>query len=181
MAGSENRILKKLLDRLFASLINGPSLNCRPHLAELYEENHRSLEQAQAEVDATVNVRPTRFPSTFAAQFGEDLCARHQTGSDVHWGNDGFCIDLALHHPRRAEDVTVGVLCDLNRFEQAADPIEWEVFRTLVLQSQGWEIARVWTPHFFRDRNGVTSGIIKQSQAIVAQEDDPDSIRTVPQ
>ena len=31
MAMSDSRILKKLLDRLFASLINGPSLNCRPH------------------------------------------------------------------------------------------------------------------------------------------------------
>ncbi|MGC4076112.1 MAG: DUF4011 domain-containing protein [Rubrivivax sp.] len=31
MPATENRILKKLLDRLFASLINGPSLNCRPH------------------------------------------------------------------------------------------------------------------------------------------------------
>lgn len=148
-------------------------------LAELYEENHRILEQAQTEPDPTVNVRQTRFPSTFAAQLGQDLCALHQTGSDVHWGNDGFCIDLALHHPHRADDVTVGVLCDLNRFEQAADPIEWEVFRTAVLQSQGWEIARVWTPHFFRDRSGVTTGIIKQSQAMLAQEDDPDSIRTV--
>ena len=31
MPAADNRILKKLLDRLFASLINGPSLNCRPH------------------------------------------------------------------------------------------------------------------------------------------------------
>jgi hypothetical protein len=28
---AENKILKKMLDRLFAALINGPSLNCRPH------------------------------------------------------------------------------------------------------------------------------------------------------
>ena len=31
MPTAENRILKKLLDRLFASLLNGPSLNCRPY------------------------------------------------------------------------------------------------------------------------------------------------------
>jgi len=27
----ENRILSKMLERLFAALVNGPSLNCRPH------------------------------------------------------------------------------------------------------------------------------------------------------
>ncbi len=31
MPETEQRILKKMLDRLFASLVNGPSLNCRPH------------------------------------------------------------------------------------------------------------------------------------------------------
>lgn len=30
-AGAGNRILSKMLDRLFAALVNGPSLNCRPH------------------------------------------------------------------------------------------------------------------------------------------------------
>ena len=30
MTQPNNRILKKMLDRLFASLVNGPSLNCRP-------------------------------------------------------------------------------------------------------------------------------------------------------
>ena len=29
-AGS-NRILSKMLERLFAALVNGPSLNCKPH------------------------------------------------------------------------------------------------------------------------------------------------------
>jgi len=27
----KNRVLTKMLDRLFATLVNGPSLNCRPH------------------------------------------------------------------------------------------------------------------------------------------------------
>src|SRR5688572_13508568 len=29
--GANNKILVKMLDRLFASLVNGPGLNCRPH------------------------------------------------------------------------------------------------------------------------------------------------------
>src|SRR4051794_6817697 len=30
-AAEKNRVLTKMLDRLFATLVNGPSLNCRPH------------------------------------------------------------------------------------------------------------------------------------------------------
>src|SRR4051812_37719545 len=30
-APGKNRILDKMLERLFAALVNGPSLNCRPH------------------------------------------------------------------------------------------------------------------------------------------------------
>src|SRR5437868_604421 len=28
---AKNRIFEKMLERLFATLVNGPSLNCRPH------------------------------------------------------------------------------------------------------------------------------------------------------
>ena len=31
MASSHKRILAKMLERLFAAMVNGPSLNCRPH------------------------------------------------------------------------------------------------------------------------------------------------------
>ena len=34
------------------------------------------------------------------------------------------------------------------------DPVEWDVFRTAVHESQGWTLHRVWTPHFFRDPAG---------------------------
>ncbi|HEX4124411.1 MAG TPA: AAA domain-containing protein [Tepidisphaeraceae bacterium] len=148
-------------------------------LAEIYELNHRLLEQEQSAEEPVVNVRKSKFPSNFASQFAQRLHAEHRMGSDVHWGNDGFCIDLALHHPQRPEDVTVGVLCDLNRFAQAADPVEWEIFRTAVLEAQGWTFSRVWTPHFFRDRVGVTGGVLKDAQTVAAASDDPQAIRTI--
>lgn len=31
MPSNPNRILSKMLERLFSALINGPSLNCKPH------------------------------------------------------------------------------------------------------------------------------------------------------
>jgi hypothetical protein len=84
-------------------------------LAEQYEQNHRILTELKPDREAVVNVRPSQSPSTFAEAFADKLAKRNRVGSDVHWGNDGFCVDLALHHPRRAEDVTIGVLCDMSR------------------------------------------------------------------
>jgi hypothetical protein len=47
-------------------------------------------------------------------------------------------------------DVTVGVLTDFSRFHKTPDPIEWDIFRTRVLRSQGWELQRLWSPVLFR-------------------------------
>ena len=147
------------------------------HLAVVYEEGHQKYEQANARQEVLVHVRDTRFPSSFAQMLAQQLKEGRQIGSDVHWGNDGFCVDLALHHPRHAEDVTIGVQCDLNRFEQAADPIEWEVFRNWVLHSQGWKINRVWSPQFFRDGKGVSQKIVAEVEDFLAHEPEKDAIR----
>jgi hypothetical protein len=145
-------------------------------LTEQYELNHRLLTQATPDRAATVNVRPSRWPSLFSQSLGNQLARNHNTGSDVHWGNDGFCVDLALHHPRRLDDVTLGVICDLTRFAQAEDAVEWEAFRTAIHESQGWTLHRLWTPHFFRDPQGCTASILKHAAELVSTEQDKDAI-----
>jgi hypothetical protein len=147
-------------------------------LAELYEQNNRILSQAQQQSTAILEVNPTRYPSRFSQRFGRELVDNHDTGATVHWGNDGFCIDIALHHPKRIEDVTIGVLCDVNRFEQAADPVEWEVFRTMVLESQSWKLHRLWTPQYFRDQQGCVEQILMAANSFVADDADRDTLRT---
>ena len=87
----------------------------------------------------------------------------------MHWGNDGFCVDLALHHPERAEDVSIGVLCDTTRYA-SDDPVEWEVFRTRMLEQQGWRLHRIWTPHFFRDPKGCTAAVLRDAEEALARE-----------
>ena len=149
-------------------------------LGELYEENYRILSQAQEQNKPMLEVNRTKYPSLFSEDFGRDLVDRHATGSTVHWGNDGFCIDVALHHPQRPEDVTIGALCDMNRFEQAADPVEWEVFRTMILESQNWKLHRLWTPQYFRDQSGCTKAILDAATAFVANEPAADAISVTP-
>ena len=107
-----------------------------------------------------LTVGPTRTPSRLA----EALAARLQGESPVrlYWGNDGFGIDLTVGGPGEASPATtaaeagvrplpLGVLCDLTRFDGTDDPVEWEAFRTLVHESQGWNLRRLFSPALFRD------------------------------
>jgi hypothetical protein len=130
-------------------------------LGETYAK--RAAEHEAPMHDPELTVHPTRYPSDFCKALGESLVEQHRTGSDVFWGNDGFCVDLAIQSPKHNSDITIGVMCDTTRFEAAADPVEWEIFRTGILQSQNWQLHRVWTPHFFRDRQGTVEGIVQRA------------------
>ena len=116
---------------------------------------------------AHVNILPAKSPSAFAQALAHRLAADHGVGSDVHWGNEGFCVDLALRDPpASAVEVTIGVLCDAARFAAADDPMQWDIFRTGILESQGWKLHRLWTPHFFRDPEGVTRAVVARGRSV---------------
>jgi hypothetical protein len=98
-----------------------------------------------------VQVWPTRHPSKLVESLARRLSA-DGIGCDVYWGNEGFCVDLVRHSG--GEGNTAGLLCDAPRFPHA-DPVEWDAFRCAMLESQGWALHRLWSPHFFRDPEGV--------------------------
>jgi very-short-patch-repair endonuclease len=58
--------------------------------------------------------------------------------------------------------------------------VEWEVFRTAILEGQGWKLARVWTPHFFRDREGVTAALLREASAAAAASAPSEAIAVTP-
>jgi hypothetical protein len=130
--------------------------------------------------EGRVRVIPSRSPSLFSEALANYLAAKHRITGDVHWGNDGFCVDLALHHPQRPEDVTIGILCDGARYRQADDPVEWDLFRTAIHESQGWKLHRLWTPHFFRDPEGCSHRILRQAEHHISQEIPKDALPVTP-
>jgi hypothetical protein len=115
-------------------------------------------------------VHETTTPSELAIALGRELSAAHAISSEVHWGNSGFSVDAALVHPTRPEDVTIGVLCDATRFDKAPDRVQWEIFRTEILEAQGWKFHRVWTPQFFRDPKGTIAAIVSEVQRWLRDE-----------
>ncbi|CAG0970770.1 hypothetical protein PHYC_01235 [Phycisphaerales bacterium] len=131
-----------------------------------------------AAVPAVPVVQPNAAPSPVAEALGGELAARHRTGSFVHWGNNGFCVDVALRNPRHPLDVTCGVLCDFARYTTGDDPIAWDIFRTGVLEGQGWKFERVWSPALFRDLQGCVEQILTTAER-VAKEEEPEGLRVV--
>lgn len=73
-----------------------------------------------------------------------------------------------MQHPSDPEDVTLDILCDGPRFAKAPDLVEWDVFRTAILERQGWKLNRLWTPHFFRDPDSAIEVIRKQANMKVS-------------
>ncbi len=110
-------------------------------------------EQAESKVadnSGDVDVWPTRYPSSFAEALGRKLAREHQADCAVHWGNDGFCVDVAVER----DGETTGILCDGTRFAQSDDPVEWDIFRAAILTQLGWKLTRLWSPQFFRNPEG---------------------------
>ncbi|MCP3163469.1 AAA domain-containing protein [Myxococcus qinghaiensis] len=130
--------------------------------AEATRDDALPTSEPSAPRELVVRERETAADSTFVRALASHLARRHHVSSDVNWGNDGFCVDLALHHPSVPGDVTVGLLCDGTRYPKAADRVEWDLFRTAVLEGQGWKLVRLWTPHFFRDPEGATTHVLQR-------------------
>jgi hypothetical protein len=135
--------------------------------AELLERVYAEAQHDDGEKEergAECRVLQTKYPSELARALGQLLTREHGIGSDVHWGNDGFAVDAALVHPEREDDVTIGVLCDGSRFAKAADRVQWDIFRTEVLEGQRWNLQRVWSPQLFRDPEGTLALLIRKRE-----------------
>lgn len=116
----------------------------------------------------------TRSPSQLVESFAESLLRHGSPGGSVYWGNDGFAIDHALAHhdavARMRGAVSLGIQCDFARFALAQDQVEWDIFRSGILRSSGWDIHRVWSPAIFRDLEGQSRLLLKLAQSTLDKQ-----------
>ncbi len=136
------------------------------HLAELFKKWQQEVNSLHGDITTSSDVNQTKCPSQVAEGLGSLLSGKHGIGNRVYWGNDGFCVDVALTHPGHPADVTIGVLTDFTRYTKTPDPISWELFRSTVLLSQGWELQRIWTPSLFKNSADIVDEVRKRHQQI---------------
>jgi hypothetical protein len=142
-------------------------------LKRLFEEDEQRRAQTQVSVTPSVRVNADGNASRLTLALANHLPEEESLSSDVPWGNEGFCVDIALRHPEREEDVTIGVLCDMTRFSPATDPVEWDLFRTGVLEGQGWKFHRVWSPALYSDPDRHRRAIAEASKKTVEMASTP--------
>jgi hypothetical protein len=139
-------------------------------LESAYSDNNRLMEEIQQVEQGVITKQEIAPFSDFSLGVAQALQQRRQWSSRVHWGNEGFRVDVALQHPQRPQDVTLGLLCDFARYDKAFDPVEWDAFRTAIHQSQGWQLRRVWSPCFFRDAHSQLDQIETEIQSVLSSE-----------
>jgi hypothetical protein len=132
---------------------------------EIFEDWQKGIETARQEQDAKCDVARTAHPSSVAEAVGQHLAGEYGVGSTVYWGNDGFCVDVALTHPALPFDVTVGLLTDFTRYLKTPDPIAWEQFRSVIFADQGWQLHRLWSPTLFRDLERQLQEVLRKHEA----------------
>lgn len=136
------------------------------YLAEVFKKWQDDVNALHDRIMSDSEVQETKAPSRVAESLGNWFSEKHGIGNRVYWGNDGFCVDVALTHPGHPADVTIGVLTDFTRYRKTPDPIAWELFRSTVLLSQGWDLHRLWTPALYKDHGKHLADIRGRHQAV---------------
>jgi hypothetical protein len=90
-----------------------------------------------------------------------EVSLAQRLGGQAGWGNPGFRVDVALPTTGHA----LGLLCDGARYPKAPDALEWDIFRTRMLEAQGWKLLRLWSPHYYRDPEGQLARLQRETQA----------------
>ena len=102
------------------------------------------------------------FASSSVTVFAARLAESGQLATESPWGNEGFCVDVALKEPSESNKVSMGVLLDFNRYRKTPDPVKWEHFRSQILKQQGWDLRRVWSPELFRKDQDVMDQLVRE-------------------
>ncbi|MDX6766871.1 MAG: AAA domain-containing protein [Candidatus Methylacidiphilales bacterium] len=130
-----------------------------------FKQKNADLQEAAKELQGKMVELQNSYPSVAALGCGRDTNQHLGLGGFVHWGNDGFCVDVALNHPEKPLYVTAGLLCDFNRYGKAPDPVDWEAFRHFILERlTKWKLCRIWSPSAFRDIHANRHQILRKHQ-----------------
>jgi hypothetical protein len=165
---TEYRILPELEDKQSPSgrWLLYAYLNYAERLAETRRQELQLEAAEMSDEEAVVHVGKSVHPSSVAEWLANNMASENRQSSDVHWGNDGFCVDVAFHHSQRSDQRALGVLCDLHRFADTPDLVDWEVFRTQLLEGKGWKFQRVFSPAMFRDWERSRAEIIEEAAKV---------------
>jgi very-short-patch-repair endonuclease len=94
-------------------------------------------------------------------------------------GVAGYFIDLGVVHPQRESDFILGVECDGATYHSGKSVRDRDRLRQEILERKGWQIHRIWSTDWFKNRDKEIERLIKTLKQI--EEKDKIIISTIKQ
>ncbi len=135
------------------------TLNRGPKLLKSYLEYTKAVSESDdnmvKEVLKSISSEVRSFEEKkdeFVESVSEEL---KKEGHDIrkYVGASGSKIDIAVLHPE-TKDYILGIECDGNTYKEMPSVRERDVHRKKYLELRGWEIMRVWSADWWKDKKG---------------------------
>ncbi|UZN23685.1 DUF4011 domain-containing protein [bacterium 3DAC] len=110
-------------------------------------------------VSEQISVSKVRFDSPFEKEV-YDALVKLGYRVDTQVGVSGYRIDLAVKHPTN-DYYVVGIECDGELYHSLPSAKERDIFRQRFLETKGWKIIRVWSRHWWRNKEAEISRLKK--------------------
>ncbi len=85
-------------------------------------------------------------------------------------GVAGYFVDLGLRDPRKTDAFLLGIECDGATYHRSRCARDRDRLRQQVLEGLGWNIHRVWSTDWFKDRQREVEKIVARIQELLAKE-----------
>jgi very-short-patch-repair endonuclease len=98
--------------------------------------------------------------------------ALRELGFDIEHqiGVAGFSIDIGIRHPKKPGAFVLGVECDGATYHSVRSIRDRDRLRQTILENLGWNIHRIWSTDWFKDRKRETEKIVARVQEILRAE-----------
>jgi very-short-patch-repair endonuclease len=97
---------------------------------------------------------------------------------DTQVGVGKFRVDIGVKHPNHPGLYLAGVECDGATYHSAETARDRDIGRQEVLKRLGWNIYRIWSPDWFRDRRRVLADLQSYLYELLADDGSQDSDST---
>jgi very-short-patch-repair endonuclease len=107
--------------------------------------------------------------SDFEVEVAEALRAR---GFDVvaQLGVAGYFLDLAVKHPRKPDAYLAAIECDGATYHSSLSARDRDRLRQSILEGLGWNVLRIWSTDWFKNRSAQVDRIVGRLDEILAAE-----------
>jgi very-short-patch-repair endonuclease len=82
-------------------------------------------------------------------------------------GVAGFFIDIAVKHPKKPGAFLLGIECDGATYHSSKSARDRDRLREEILRSRGWNLHRIWSTDWFKNRNREIDKMFRRIEATV--------------